>query len=111
MKRNYTRKDNFKIVYQGTEQFIITGEYFGRKGWDSPKTAVYTLESGKRILPAHFELGLAAKTGNVFSWMLREFYNHEVIENMIYQENPLFKLLEKVEPWQGKNLVIPIIKN
>lgn len=40
---------------------------------------------------------------------LKQYYTDDRVENMVYNDNPLFGLMPKMEEFVGKNLPIPII--
>ena len=44
-----------------------------------------------------------------FDSALKTHYTNEVVENMVYKDNPLLALLAKYERFGGKNLPIPIL--
>jgi hypothetical protein len=44
-----------------------------------------------------------------FASGLKQLYTPEKVQNMVYQDNPLYALLPKNEKFNGKNMVIPVI--
>lgn len=44
-----------------------------------------------------------------FAAALKQHYTDDMVENMVYEDNPLLALLSKMERFGGKNLPIPII--
>ncbi len=46
---------------------------------------------------------------NSFSSALKEHYTTDMVENMVYKDNPLLAIMPKYERFGGKNLPIPII--
>lgn len=53
-------------------------------------------ESGKLDIPA-------------FTFALKELYNGQKVEKLIYKDHPFFGLLDKDEEFYGKNLPVPVI--
>ena len=43
-----------------------------------------------------------------FDAALKEFYSDEYVRNTVYENNPLFAMLEKYESWTGDNYVQPV---
>lgn len=48
-------------------------------------------------------------TMTTFNSALKELYTSDVVENLVYANNPLIALIPKFEGFQGKNLRVPII--
>lgn len=44
-----------------------------------------------------------------FASALKQHYTNDKVENLVYQDNPLFAMLSKYEQFGGKNLPIPIL--
>ncbi len=44
-----------------------------------------------------------------FAAAIKEHYTSDMVENMVYQDNPLLAMMSKYEKFGGKNLPIPII--
>lgn len=44
-----------------------------------------------------------------FASALKQHYTDDRVQNMVYMDNPLLAMLNKMEDFGGKNLPIPII--
>lgn len=52
---------------------------------------------------------MAALDLTSFAAALKQYYTNDMVENMVYKDNPLHALLPKMTMFGGKNLPIPII--
>jgi hypothetical protein len=101
-------KGELSLIYKFVKQPVSTRRVYGRSGYDSPSLVVYTLESGRRILPAHFKYGLVQIPGDFFAWKLAANYPGSVLRSLMHTENPFLKMIPKAPAWQGGFLPITI---
>lgn len=103
------REDDVWLYYRGQKHFLKDNSTYGRGGTKSPRLKVYTLESGIRILPVHFRLGLAEIPGNIMSWLLKANMPKTMMRAELTKADYLLSKINK-SPWpMGTTISVPLM--